>query len=145
MPGRPSLAARGHPDDGGPPPSAAGQAPALDAGAPAARAGGHLGGEQAESDPGGVRASLTAMWEELISEFRPGLGTTALGPDEDLLAAGGTSILAVMMLGRIYDEMGVDVSFGDLLERPTIRGLSQRVVHLALAGPAPGSGASSSG
>jgi hypothetical protein len=90
-----------------------------------------------DDDPGGIRAALTELWQELISEFRPGSSAVALGPDVDFFAAGGNSILAVMMLSRVYEEIGVDVSFPALLEASTIRALSRHIIELVLADPVP--------
>jgi aryl carrier-like protein len=85
-----------------------------------------------DEDPGGVRATLTELWQKLFAEFGPGNSLVALGPDTDLFAAGGSSIIAVMMLSGVYEEFGVNVSFGALMEKPTIRALSQHVIRLML-------------
>jgi len=86
-----------------------------------------------DDDPGGIRATLAELWQELFSEFHPENSLVALGPDVGFFAAGGTSILAVMMLGRVYEEFGVDISFPALLEEPTIHALSRRIIELVLA------------
>jgi aryl carrier-like protein len=90
-----------------------------------------------DGDLAGVFAVLQELWGEVLGRFRPQVGTPTLGPDVDFFAAGGTSILAIMMLGRVYDELGVDVSFRALMERPTIRGIGLHIVDSVLAEPIP--------
>ena len=91
---------------------------------------GDLGVCAGDEDPGGIRATITELWQKLFSEFCPGNSLVALEPDTDFFAAGGSSIIAVMMLSGVYEEFGVNVSFGALMEEPTIRALSQRVIQL---------------
>lgn len=91
-------------------------------------------GRPTGDDPGGVRATLTELWQELVDEFQPGV---VLGPDVDFFAAGGASIVAVMMLGRVYETFGVDISFVTFQEDPTIRGLGRRIIESALADAEP--------
>ncbi len=92
-------------------------------------------GRPTDDDPGGVQAALTELWRELLGEYQPG-SEVALGPDTDFFA-GAASIVAVMMLGRVYEQFGVDVSFVAFQEDPTIRGLSRCIIDSVLAEPEP--------
>jgi aryl carrier-like protein len=100
-----------------------------------------LGVQETEGDPGGIRAILTNIWQELITEFHPAAAAADIGPEVDFFLTGGTSVVAVMMLGRIYEETGVDISFQAFMEEPTIRGLSRRIIDAVLAEPVPTHGA----
>jgi aryl carrier-like protein len=104
------------------------------------RADANLGTCADDDDPAGVHATLMELWRRLFREFHPEHGPAALGPDVDFFAAGGDSILAVMMLSGIYEEFGVNLSFHAMLEEPTIRGLGRRVIACVLADP-PSAGA----
>lgn len=93
---------------------------------------GDLGLQTADDDPGGIRAALVELWQELFSEFCQGNSLVALGPDTDFFAAGGSSIIAAMMLSGVYERFGVNVPFGALMEKPTIRALSHHIIRLIL-------------
>jgi amino acid adenylation domain-containing protein len=64
--------------------------------------------------------------------FQDVLGTR-IGHAEDFFAAGGDSLLAVRVIGRLRDRLAVDVSLDVLLAHPTIAGLAQRLDGLSSA------------
>ena len=55
-----------------------------------------------------------------------------LGRDEDILALGADSIAIMRILARLRDRFGTELSFKDVLDSPTIAGLTARL------GPSPG-------
>jgi acyl carrier protein len=106
----------------------------------AAESVGDLEARAADDDPGGIRATLTELWQDLFGEFCQGGRSVVLGLDTDFFAAGGSSIIAVMMLSGVYEQFGVNVPLGVLMEKPTIRALSDHIISLALEGQDPADG-----
>lgn len=53
-----------------------------------------------------------------------------VGADDDFLASGGHSLLALRLAARLRTALGVDVTLGDLLTSGTPRALATRVRHL---------------
>lgn len=94
---------------------------------------------EADTDSDEVLEKVSRIWRELINELRPddGDGVDGIDVDADFVAAAGSSILAVVMLGRVYEEFGVDVSFRELLLDPSLRGLSRQIGVAARAEEAP--------
>lgn len=64
-------------------------------------------------------AELAAIWSEALRR--------EVGPDDDFFAAGGSSLVAVRMLGRVRERFGGDVGLADLLEEPTLAALAARL------------------
>jgi len=62
-------------------------------------------------------ARLTDIWRELLQ-------VTAIEPDDDFFDAGGDSLLATSLVGRIHDVCGAHVSLVRFLDSPTIRSLA---------------------
>jgi pristinamycin I synthase-3/4 len=79
--------------------------PAPDADAFAARA--------YEAPVGETEQALAEIWSEL-------LGTERVGRGDDFFALGGHSLLAVRVVSRVRRALGVEVSPGDLFERPVL-------------------------
>ncbi|MEV7189325.1 amino acid adenylation domain-containing protein [Kitasatospora sp. NPDC093102] len=68
----------------------------------------------------------------LADAFADVLGQPA-GADDDFLAAGGHSLLALRLTTRLRTALGVDLTLGDLLTAGTPRALATRVRHLLTA------------
>lgn len=79
---------------------------------------------------------LQAQLAELWASF---LGVQSIGIDDDFLEAGGHSLLAISMLQRLYQQLGVKVSIDDFYQFPTIRTLAEHIGS-SEGKPAAGSG-----
>ena len=66
----------------------------------------------------GVEAKLAAIWEEE-------LGLSRLGIHDNFFSAGGHSLKAVQVAGKIRSVLGVEVRIHELFQFPTIAELSQ--------------------
>jgi amino acid adenylation domain-containing protein len=75
--------------------------------------------------PAGVAAGpladqLAGIWAQLLD-------TPRVDPDSNFFALGGNSLLALRLVHRIREDLGLDVPFGDIVEAPTIRRLAARL------------------
>jgi amino acid adenylation domain-containing protein len=66
---------------------------------------------------GPVEEAVATVWADL-------LGVARVGRDDDFFALGGHSLLTVQVIARLRRDHGIDVSFRDLLERRTVRGVA---------------------
>jgi len=69
-----------------------------------------------------VEAFLCGVWCEL-------LGVGGEVADGDFFGLGGHSFLAIEVIARLKDSLGIDVPFWLIFESPTPRLLADRVVH----------------
>jgi len=79
----------------------------------------------APEDP--VDQRLAAIWAEM-------LGIDRVGADDSFFELGGSSLLAVHMMGRVRKEYPVELSVTTLFEAPTVRSLGG-VIRSRRAGP----------
>ncbi|GAA4964665.1 aryl carrier-like protein [Nonomuraea thailandensis] len=79
-----------------------------------------------------LERSLSRIWVEE-------LGLDAADPDGDFFAAGGTSLLAVRLAGRVRRELRLDMEIDTLVEHPTLGALTAFLAR-GDAGPAAPSG-----
>jgi acyl-CoA synthetase (AMP-forming)/AMP-acid ligase II len=81
-----------------------------------------LGIEGIESPPPAtpVQIRVAAMWAELLGGPQPRLA-------DDFLLAGGDSIIAAQLLGRIEQAFGVSLSLGEFFADPSLEGVSAGV------------------
>ncbi|MEV6521863.1 amino acid adenylation domain-containing protein [Longispora sp. NPDC051575] len=93
---------------------------ALPAPEPVARPAGRAPGSPYES-------ALCALFGEV-------LGVDGVTVDDDFFDLGGHSLLVIRLIGRIADELGVDLSVRTVFDRPTVAGLA------AVSSAVPGSG-----
>lgn len=80
--------------------------------------------------PSSVSVSIelqTPEHEILSALFAQVLSVGRVGPDDDFLALGGDSLLAIQLAGRIRDVLGIDVPVSTLFEGPTVRQLASRL------------------
>jgi acyl-coenzyme A synthetase/AMP-(fatty) acid ligase len=69
--------------------------------------------------------AMAAIWSELVAG-------TPNSTDDTFFAAGGHSLLVPVLLGRIREHFGVDLSIWDYFANPTVAGLSALVdSHIA--------------
>jgi (S)-beta-tyrosine adenylation enzyme len=66
-----------------------------------------------------VDETIAAVWSEVLD-------AGPAGPDETFFAAGGHSLLVPVLLSRVHERLGVEVSLRDFLTDPTIAGLAAR-------------------
>jgi amino acid adenylation domain-containing protein/thioester reductase-like protein len=72
-------------------------------------------------------APETELQEQLAKLWSNFLGVQNIGIDDDFLNAGGHSLLAISMLQRLYQLLGVKVSIDDFYQLPTIRELAEHI------------------
>ncbi len=70
--------------------------------------------------------AIAGIWSEL-------LGIDRIGAEDDFLACGGHSLLAIQLISRIREAFKVEISVAGFFEEPTVRGLA---VRLRMAGSA---------
>ena len=67
-----------------------------------------------------VEQAIAGIWQELLGHDR-------FGADGAFLEAGGDSLLAMRVLTRVREQLGVDVGLPDFLRAPTVAGLAETV------------------
>jgi amino acid adenylation domain-containing protein len=77
-----------------------------------------------------VEEALARLWAEV-------LGVPAVGPEDGFFDLGGESLVAALILSRVWREFGVDVSLRRFFDGPTVRELAA-AIEQARAESAPG-------
>jgi acyl-coenzyme A synthetase/AMP-(fatty) acid ligase/aryl carrier-like protein len=67
-----------------------------------------------------VEQAIAGIWRDLLGHDR-------FGADDGFLAAGGDSLLAMRVLTRVRQQLGVDVALPDFLRAPTVAALAEAV------------------
>jgi amino acid adenylation domain-containing protein len=67
-----------------------------------------------------LEREVAASWSDLLDLRRP-------GAHDNFFSSGGDSLLAMTLLSRLSDAMGVEVSLLGFLETPTIAGLAHQI------------------
>ncbi|MFI8191714.1 amino acid adenylation domain-containing protein [Streptomyces sp. NPDC085946] len=83
----------------------------------------------------GGRPYASAREAALAGLFAEVLGVEGIGPDDAFFDLGGTSLLAVRLVGRVREEFGAELTIGSLFEATTPAALAAR---LDAAAPAAG-------
>ncbi|WP_393054776.1 amino acid adenylation domain-containing protein [Streptomyces sp. LN549] len=76
---------------------------------------------------GGQQRAMSAREEALTRLFAEVLGAAAVGPDDAFFDLGGTSLLAVRLVGRVREEFGTELTIGSLFEASTPAALATRI------------------
>ncbi|MFI6647184.1 amino acid adenylation domain-containing protein [Streptomyces sp. NPDC050529] len=76
---------------------------------------------------GGGQRVMSAREEALALLFAEVLGAAAVGPDDAFFDLGGTSLLAVRLVGRVREEFGTELTIGSLFEASTPAALAARI------------------
>ncbi|WP_344400773.1 condensation domain-containing protein [Streptomyces longisporus] len=80
--------------------------------------------------------SLRSSSEQVLCEMFAGLfGLDGVDADADFFDLGGTSALATRLVGQIRTVFPGDITFGDVFEKPTPRGLAEVLDQAAAASP----------
>ncbi len=73
----------------------------------------------AAPDASGVRGRLLCLWQGV-------LGADAL-PTRSFIEVGGNSFLAVVLVAGIYDEIGVEIDYLDVLQAGSVADIAESV------------------
>jgi acyl transferase domain-containing protein len=80
-----------------------------------------------------LERTLAGLWQEV-------LGVEAVGIEDDFLAVGGHSLLALQTIARIHAALRVDVGLHTLLANPTVRMLAAEIAERQACASAPPDG-----
>ncbi|HTL17813.1 MAG TPA: phosphopantetheine-binding protein, partial [Patescibacteria group bacterium] len=72
---------------------------------------------------------LASIWQEVLS-------VSQVGIDEDFFELGGDSLSATRAFARTNQSFGTNLTLREMLDHPTIRGISELVGNTKAAGPA---------
>src|SRR5579864_3545095 len=73
-----------------------------------------------EKPQGEIETTLAAIWQEV-------LGVEKIGRHDNFFELGGHSLLAVGMIGRLKEEIGLEVEIGDVFEHSRLSELASRI------------------
>lgn len=96
-----------------------------------------LGPPPRKAVPRAPRAPQTTTETKVLAIWRAVLGSEEIGCDDDFLAIGGHSLLAVQILSRIADEFGPGLSIATFLAASTVGQLSEQLDAMPRAALAP--------
>ncbi|WP_344112783.1 amino acid adenylation domain-containing protein [Nocardioides humi] len=75
----------------------------------------------------GAEAPSTLVEQQLCAIFGEVLGGSPLAPDADFFSSGGDSLGVLRLLGRVEDDLGVELGLADVFAAPTPAGLAALV------------------
>jgi amino acid adenylation domain-containing protein len=75
--------------------------------------------------PGDLKDSGSAS-ERIMYIWRSMIGSDNIGPDDDFFEIGGHSLLALQIITRIKEDLGLSLSLKEFLDNPTINKLATR-------------------
>jgi hypothetical protein len=77
-----------------------------------------------------LEPTLSPHQEVILGYIRDLLKQQDIGPDEDIMPRGGTSLLAARLLWQVQNTFDVEVSMRAFFDRPTASGLADEVERL---------------
>ena len=93
-----------------------------------------------QAPQGAHELAIAAIWQELLN-------LDAVGRDDHFFELGGHSLMAVRVVARLRQQLGLELAVGDLFAHPTLGALGAlaaragqapgRIVHAGRAGPLP--------
>jgi pristinamycin I synthase-3/4 len=81
-----------------------------------------------ETPRGAVEETVARVWQEAF-------GIDRVGRDDNFFDLSGNSLLAIQIVTRISQAVGVDLSTASLLEAPTVAGLAEEIERLRTGSP----------
>ncbi|MDQ1350673.1 MAG: hypothetical protein QG657_975 [Acidobacteriota bacterium] len=69
-----------------------------------------------------IEEKVAAIWQEV-------LGVEKVGINDNFIQLGGHSLLVITIISRVHQEFGVELQLMDVFANPTVRELSQLIVH----------------
>jgi amino acid adenylation domain-containing protein len=88
------------------------------------------------SPDGTFVAPRSPLEQELAEIWSQVLGRTHVGIRENFLALGGDSLLAMQVISRVRDVMGVELALSHVFEMPTVAGLAVAIAQMPAVNPA---------
>ena len=73
------------------------------------------------------RARTDSGSDPVASLMAEVLGLESVGPEENFFELGGTSLLAIQLVGRLRERLGAEVGIGTVFDAPTARALGERL------------------
>ena len=83
--------------------------------------------EPLELTAGATEHPRTDSESRIAAIWRDVLGLTAVSVEQDFFALGGNSELALRVVARLSEEIGVELSLASFFQQPTVRGIAERL------------------
>jgi hypothetical protein len=80
-----------------------------------------------EAPEGETEEGLAAIWAEVLQVER-------VGRQDNFFELGGRSLLAVQVIARVRQSMGIEVGVSDLFSRPVLRDFAESIIDRQLEG-----------
>jgi amino acid adenylation domain-containing protein/FkbM family methyltransferase len=91
-------------------------------GLPSPEYGSSVGGRDYVPPRAGLESEMAQLWGQLLKVER-------VGAEDNFFEMGGHSLLGMQLMARVRERVGAEVALRELFERPTVRGLSERIAE----------------